>query len=191
MARSDTTTTAELYVRSLAPSYEFQSQERVLSLLDELVSSGGLAGYDVFVWGDAVCPSGSGARTTTGRWVLDRVERIERWADDVGATIAALRPGEYHSRITDEHRPVTALPSLALAEFDGTDLVHFAPCLAGEDHVTVHDRLDALATAIGGDEGADPEARPEQRTGTDPETGSEPTDRGGEPSLVGRPRSQP
>ncbi|WP_254535293.1 HTH domain-containing protein [Halomarina litorea] len=166
MARSDTTTTAELYVRSLAPSYEFQSQERVLSLLDELVSRGRLAGYDVFVWGDAICPDGTGAHTPTGRWVLDRVERIERWAVDSGSAIAALRSDEHRSAITGECRAVTHLPSLALAEFDGDDLVHFAPCLAAGEHVTVLRRLGSLASAPLG-----------KRAATDSEDGDDGADR--------------
>ena len=152
MERLDTTAAAELYVRSLAPSAGFRSQERALSMLDELVAAGRFAGYDVLVWGDAVCPAGIGSRTVAGRRVLDRVDRIERWTADSGATVGALRSGEYDSRITGERRTVTRLPSLALAEFEGDDLVHFAPCRTREGSVAVLDRLASLSGAPPGDD---------------------------------------
>jgi hypothetical protein len=145
MTRTVPTTVAELYVRSLAPGSEFRSQERAFAALDDLVERGSLAIYDVYVWGDAVSPTGVGSRTHAGRRVLDRVARIEGWATETGATVAGLRPGEHRSRITGERWPVTRLPSLALAEYDAGRLVHFAPHVAGEENVSVARRLRALA----------------------------------------------
>ena len=142
MARGGTT--AELYVRSLAPDCEFRAQEAALARLDDLTTHGVITGYDVHIWGAAVSPDGAIATTATGQQVLDRLASIGQWADESGRTVDVLRTAEHYSRITGERRLVTRLPSLALAEFDGGELVHFAPCRDGDRDVSVSSRLDTL-----------------------------------------------
>ncbi|WP_254535292.1 HTH domain-containing protein [Halomarina litorea] len=123
--------TVELYVRSLAPREAHQRQERVIESLGDLEERGVIDGFDVLVWGRALCPGSAGAHTGAGRTVSDRLDRIERWVEGTARSIAQVcRSERLESAITGECHEVVRLPSLALAEFDGDELIHFAPCRA-------------------------------------------------------------
>ena len=136
----------ELYVRSLASGEGHERQEEAITRLQSLVADGPLDGFDVRVWGAGVCPSSCGAETDVGRTVLDRLDRIEQWAADTDRSVdAVLRTDEHRSFITNETHEVTRFPVLALAEFEGGELVGFAPCYEGGRFVSVADRLDALS----------------------------------------------
>ena len=137
--------TAELYVRSLAPREAHQRQERTIERLSGLDERGAIDGFDVLVWGRQLCPDSRSARTDVGRTVADRLDRIDTWAEGTDRSVAGYCHAEqFRSIITGESREIVRLPSLALAEFEGDDLVHFAPCRDGDRAVSVSDRLADL-----------------------------------------------
>lgn len=147
--------TVELYVRSLASREAHERQEGVIERLRDLDERGAIDGFDVVVWGRTLCRESHGARTEVGRSVVDRLDRVEEWVDGTARSIAQFcRTERLDSAITGESREVVSLPSLALAEFDGGELVRFAPCREDREVVSVSDRLLALDPEDGADGGS-------------------------------------
>lgn len=138
----------ELYVRSLAPGGTHRQQDTVVRRLDDLLGDDVIDDYDVRVWGDRICRSSACARTADGRHVKDRLARVERWADREGRSLDGIyREVECESTITDESWTEVRFPQIALAEFEGDELVHLAPShdTDADELVRVTDRLADLA----------------------------------------------
>lgn len=137
-------TTLELYVRSLSPRGCRGCQAAVLDRLERLEADGVIDGYDVYVWGDGLCPASVAAETSRGERIVERIERFERWAREAGTSLDALRRTEVRSSFTDAVHTRIEFPALLLAEFDGERLRQVTPHTDAGTTRTVDDRLSAL-----------------------------------------------
>ena len=131
----------ELFVRSLAPSEGREGQERAIELLDALDERDRIAGFELVVSGDCVCPSLRAARTAPGRRLLGRYREFERWAAERDRTLVGFERREVDSALRAE--PVTGIsfPRLALAEYRGDALAFVAPSRTEGSVATVLERL--------------------------------------------------
>lgn len=143
-------TSVELWIRSFAPVSTGPSQERALECLETLERETGIE-TAVHVWGKEVeCPSTRAVRSIPVpqlERIHRRLESFEEWARRAGRRLEPFfRRRRIESAITGERHEVWRLPTIALAEFDGENLLHVAPCTDGGDTVDVFDRFDVLAS---------------------------------------------
>ena len=137
--------TVELYVRSLCADAAKAPQEAALERLSRLERDGVIDEYTVHVWGRRISPDAAAAETDVGRFVLDRIEAFEDWANDVGASVRSFFDTEaVDSSITGASYEAITVPTLTLAEYHGDELRWVAPCAVDGTVYTVPDRLDAL-----------------------------------------------
>ncbi|WP_276261528.1 HTH domain-containing protein [Haloglomus litoreum] len=137
--------TVELWVRSLGHPSVFQAQRDLSDRLHRLEASDIVDQAEVEVWGREVVLSGATARTEPGRRFMNRLGRFREWAERNDATLEpCFEFSTTSSEFTGEEYTVVDLPVCALAEFDGDELVHVAPCTVGERVRTVEDRLSRL-----------------------------------------------
>ncbi|MDS0283515.1 HTH domain-containing protein [Haloarcula onubensis] len=149
----------ELYVRSMLPDGAGARQERVIDELDELERREEIAGYNVVVWGKQIAPESAAAATEAGRYICNRVAEFKQWALSNNVSLESFyQRTTVDSEATESASEAMVLPVMGLAEYDGAELAHVAPCTKGEDVHTITDRLDRL-------EAGDPSAL-EQRTAT-------------------------
>ena len=149
----------ELYVRSMLPDGAGSRQEHVIDTLDELERREEIAGYNVVVWGKQIAPESAAASTDEGRYILNRVAEFKQWALSNNVSLESFyQRTTVDSEVTDAAYDAMVLPVMGLAEYDGNELAHVAPCTDGEDVHTITDRLEQLAAG-------EPSAL-EQRTAT-------------------------
>lgn len=138
---TDSPPRVELYVRSLAPTTARPSQERVVERLQRLDGSGDLAGFDVLVCGECVCPNAATAGTDPGKRLLSRYEAFEDWAADRDRDLVGFEERETSSMVTDTTVTGIVFPRMTLAEYRGGTLEFVAPSRNGEERTAVLDRL--------------------------------------------------
>jgi len=147
----------ELYVRSMLPDGAGSRQEHVIDTLDDLERREEIAGYNVVVWGKQIAPESAAANTEEGRYILNRVAEFKQWALSNNVSLESFyQRTAVDSEVTDAAYDAMVLPVMGLAEYDGNELAHVAPCTKGEAVHTITDRLERL-------EAGDPSAL-EQRT---------------------------
>jgi hypothetical protein len=141
-------TNVELWVRSLARPAVCRQQSDLVSRLDRLADRDVIGGFDVRVWGREMVLSSGTVRTAPGRRFTNRYERFRRWADHRDASIEPFfERKDVASDITGEEFTVVVFPVVALAEFDGDEVVHVAPCDRETGVVTVQERLATIEAA--------------------------------------------
>ncbi len=142
-----TPTSVELWIRSFAPTSAGPTQERALERLSDLESQAPIESVDVSVWGKEVeinRPERAMRIPQLCR-IERRLEAFENWAARTGRRLEPFfRNTRIESSITGESHDVWRLPTIAVAEFDGDELLHVAPCRDGDRTIDVFDRLESL-----------------------------------------------
>ncbi|WP_324663896.1 HTH domain-containing protein [Haloarcula sediminis] len=142
---SQTAPYVELYVRSMLPDGAGSRQESVLDKLDELEREDEIAGYNVVVWGKQIAPESAAAGTEEGRYILNRVAEFKQWALSNNVSLESFyQRTDVDSEAADSPFEAMVLPVMGLAEYDGDELAHVAPCTDGETVHTIADRLERL-----------------------------------------------
>ncbi|MFB6140886.1 MAG: HTH domain-containing protein [Halosimplex sp.] len=135
----------ELYVRSLLPDGAHGRQEAVIERLQKLETEGEIADFSVIVWGKQIARSSAGARTEEGEYILNRVAEFKQWALSNNVSLESFyQKHDVENELTDEPHSAIVLPVMGLAEYDGEELRHVAPCTDGDEVHTIMDRLDRL-----------------------------------------------
>lgn len=138
--------TVELFVRSLSPGVGRDRHERVLDQIERLESRGRIDEYAVHVWGSRLDPAAA-TRTEVGQFIRGRVEAFCEWAAGDDRSIDPFfEPERVCSSLTGDSYTELTLPTVALAEYVGDELVFVAPCSDGDRRYTVEDRLAELET---------------------------------------------
>jgi hypothetical protein len=144
---SDTTPTPhiELYVRSMLPDGAHERQEDVIDHLETLDENDQIDGFNVIVWGKQIAPQSAAARTEEGKYILNRVAEFKQWALTNNVSLDSF----YQDTTVDSEAAASAydakvLPVMGLAEYDGNELVHVAPCTKDDVVHTIMDRLERL-----------------------------------------------
>ncbi len=136
----------DLYVRSLAPRESRRQIEGVVERLERLADDGVLARYRVIPTGAELPATPADAVTEYGEYLLHRIAVFEEWAAASGRSLDTLfERRTVYSQFTDEEHDAVQMPTMVMAEYDGTALRFVAPCQADEERVSILDRLDALA----------------------------------------------
>lgn len=141
--------TVTLWIRSFAPAMAGEKQESAIERLGTLTTREVLDDVEINIWGQKV-------ELGERRFQAPQIERItaalaafERWADHTGHCLEPFfRQRQITSTITDDTYHICRLPTLALAEYEDDELVHVAPCQAGEETITVDERLEHLASDV-------------------------------------------
>ncbi|WP_436927029.1 HTH domain-containing protein [Halosimplex amylolyticum] len=135
----------ELYVRSLLPDGAHNRQEAVIERLQELDAEDEIEDFSVIVWGKQIARESAGARTEEGEYILNRVAEFKQWALSNNVSLESFYQRQtVENDVTDEPYSAMVLPVMGLAEYDGEELRHVAPCTEGEEVHTIMDRLDRL-----------------------------------------------
>jgi len=138
----------ELFVRSLAPETARPQQEAVIERLRDLNDADEIADTELYVTGDCICPSTGAAETETGRFLLDRYEAFEEWADENGVELVGFRDRCVDSSLTGETVTGIQFPRLTLAVFADERLRFVAPVIRNGTETTVADAQDEIERAI-------------------------------------------
>lgn len=137
--------TVELWLRAFDPMTAGPAHDRALEFADRLETRDSIDSVRVGVWGRAF------QRTDRVRSIpqLERIETtiasFETWADRTGRQLEPFfRTRHVESKLTGETFEICRLPSIALAEYRGGNVVHVAPSRDGDRTIDVLDRLEAL-----------------------------------------------
>ncbi|MEF8813033.1 MAG: HTH domain-containing protein [Halovenus sp.] len=141
----------ELYLRSLAPTETRGQQEEIVEELQSLEDAGQLAGFEVALCGECVCPESSTADTAVGRRLLRRHEAFEQWADERGRELVGFRERDTESLLTGTKVTGIVFPRMVLAEYREGRLDFVAPSRDGAEQTTVRDRLETYRQRARGD----------------------------------------
>ena len=142
---SETEPYVELYVRSMLPDGAGSRQEHVIDKLAELERREEIAGSNVVVWGKQIAPESAAANTEEGRYILNRVAEFKQWALSNNVSLESFyQRTTVESATADSGSEAMVLPVMGLAEYDGNELAHVAPCTDGEAVHTITDRLETL-----------------------------------------------
>lgn len=132
----------ELYVRSLAPTDARESQERVVERIQRLAEHDRIAGFEVVLCGDCVCPTAATADTEPGSRLLSRYDTFESWADEHDSELVGFEHKDVRSLLTDSNVTGIVYPRMTLAEFRNGALTYVAPSRNGTERTSVLDRLE-------------------------------------------------
>jgi hypothetical protein len=139
----------ELYVRSLLPDGAGERQDAVIDHLEHLEREGEIAGYDVIVWGKQIAPQSAGADTDEGKYILNRVAEFKQWALSNNVSLESFyQRTTVDSEASESSYDAVLLPMMGLAEYDGDELAHVAPCTDGKTVHTITDRLESLEAGM-------------------------------------------
>ncbi|WP_254769172.1 HTH domain-containing protein [Salinilacihabitans rarus] len=170
--RTPSPKTVELWLRSFAPAAAGPNHERALAHLERLESRPEVTRVDVGVWGAEVEWTPRTERISQLRTIRSRLEAFDAWADRTDRSLEPFfRERHVESTITGESYDVRRLPTLAVAEYRGGELVHVAPSRDGEAVVDALDRLDALARGEADDPVLAYGHEPGGRDDSDPDAG--------------------
>jgi len=154
MSDTDPTPHIELYVRSMLPDGAHERQEDVIDRLDTLEQNDQIASFNVIVWGKQIAPQSAAAGTEEGR-----VAEFKQWALSNNVSFESFyQRTQVDSEATESAYDAMTLPVMGLAEYDGEELAHVAPCTEGDTVHTIVDRLERL-------EAGQPPALEQERSG--------------------------
>jgi hypothetical protein len=135
----------ELYVRSLLPDGAHNRQEAVIERLQRLDAEDRISDFSVIVWGKQIARESAGARTDEGEYILNRVAEFKQWALSNNVSLESFyQRHAVENDVTDEEYTAMVLPVMGLAEYEGEELRHVAPCTDGDTVHTIMERLDRL-----------------------------------------------
>lgn len=140
---AESTTTVELYVRSLS-SGTGVPVEAIIDHLDVFETDGQIDDYTITVWGSRVSTDRTVAHTDAGAFIRNRVAEFKQWATESGSTLNGGFDREtVHSAITGETHEFIPLPSVALACRRDGELEWVVPSTdtEGVDPVTPMDQI--------------------------------------------------
>lgn len=150
---TSTGTQLELYVRSLAPRGRRSHHNAVLDKLKALSMENEISEYSVYVCGKRLPANPEDTRTDFGAFLHGRIAVVELWAATNDIPLGSLfRRQHIDSSLCGESGPELVLPSMLLAEYEGSSLRFVAPCETEKRSWTVADRLQALSEANLSDE---------------------------------------
>ncbi|KOX91903.1 hypothetical protein AMS69_15235 [Haloarcula rubripromontorii] len=145
MSDTNPTPHIELYVRSMLPDGAHERQEAVIDRLQTLDENDHIDGFNVIVWGKQIAPQSAAARTAEGKYILNRVAEFKQWALSHNVSLDSFyQDTTVDSEAAESAYDAMALPVMGLAEYDGNELVHVAPCTKDDIVHTIMDRLDRL-----------------------------------------------
>ncbi len=135
-----------LWVRPFEPVTAGPKQESAVAHLEGLRSRGVIDAVDIGIWGRQVELEDS--RVPQIERIVTAVDAFTDWANRNGRQLEPFfNRREVCSMITDDSTDVCRLPTCALAEYEGDQLVSVAPSRnpKTEQTVTVEQRLKELA----------------------------------------------
>jgi len=133
------------------PQFGVENQKQaVIDRLNELEREGKIAGYETYIWGREIRPTGPLEGTDYHRSVLESLREFEEWLRANGTPVDRLfKRREVDSDIVDETYTVISLPMMCLAVYDDDELSGVYPYCDREGSYTVRDclsELEAVAT---------------------------------------------
>lgn len=132
-----------LWTRSRTDSVVSANRELAFEYARRLERAG--VTVDVQTWGKTiearVAPDPPGADR-----VANAIDSFVRWAEVTGRSLDPFfRERRFDASVLSPARQIRRLPTVAIAEYSGGDLVHVAPSRDGPRTVDVLDRLERLA----------------------------------------------
>lgn len=136
----------ELFVRSLAPSGAYERQKRIVDRLSRLSTAKHVVSVSSTVWGNRICPEAA-LRLSTGRSILEDIERVRTWADQHDASLDPFFDEYEVQTMTERSYTVIVPPVICLAVSAGDDLWGVFPYAKDGETYTVADGLDLIENA--------------------------------------------
>lgn len=135
----------ELYVRSLAPRGRRSQQAAVLDRLQTLSMNDEIADYEVYVCGKRLPANPEETRTDFGAYLHNRIAVFELWAAHNDIPLDSLfRRQRIDSTLSGESEPELIVPTMLLAEYEGSSLQFVAPCETDTRSWSVVDRVKTI-----------------------------------------------
>lgn len=145
----DSETRIELYVQSLSPHGARAQQDEVVERLLDLAETESVDVFDLHVWGKQLCPNAAAVRTDAGNRYAERREQFREWSGHDGRRADHLLDAhEVDAGVAGDCYTAVPTPVLLLAEFEGEELTHVAPCHRGDSMTTVRERIRTLERGI-------------------------------------------
>lgn len=136
----------ELYVRSLSPPDSRTRIESIVSRLEDLVQDDTISRFRVLPTGSELPATPADAVTDYGAYLLGRIAVFQEWATATGRSVDSLFDRRtVSSSFTGEEHDTISLPTVLMAEYEGSALRFVSPCSEGDEYLTVLERLEDLA----------------------------------------------
>ncbi|MBO4249518.1 hypothetical protein IL252_17055 [Halomicrobium sp. IBSBa] len=136
----------DVFVRSLgAPTPSQTTQSAVLERLDGLEKRERIDRFTVQVWGDRLYTGERCSQSPVGRYLHNKIEEFERWADGYPEVELPFEQTHCESFVTDETFDCVKFPRICLATYVDGELAGVVPSQFEEVDMTVHSYLTGLA----------------------------------------------
>lgn len=137
MVETDTSRVVDLYMG--ASESTLDRRQSVVDRLESLQSSGDIDRFRVRSWPQRVVVGGPNEDLVTA------IERFQQWADDADVSFgSAFERWTYNRSFTEESGELVSLPTVALAVYEGDELVEVSPHQVDGELRTVDETLAAL-----------------------------------------------
>ena len=135
----------DVFVRSLgAPTTSQTTQRAVLDRLDDLEQRDRIDRFTVQVWGDRLYPEERCAELPVGRFLHNKVDEFQRWADAHHGVDLAFETTISDPFVGDGTFECIKLPRICLATYVEGELSGVVPCRFGGRALSVRRYLTAL-----------------------------------------------
>jgi hypothetical protein len=135
----------ELFVQTLAPTENYESQGQLVELLTELREREQLGDVSVTVWGTRICTEGALSGLDSGKHIVDSIGEFFAFAADEGVTISPFfRVRDVDSSMSGQSFKSIVPPSRCTAMYEGEQLVGVFPCIIDGESYTVRDALEQV-----------------------------------------------
>lgn len=136
----------DVFVRSLgAPTASQTAQRTVLERLDSLEERDRIDRYTVQVWGDRLYPEEPCAELPVGRFLHNKVEEFQHWADDDQEIELAFESTVADPFVDEGTFECIKLPRICLATYVDGELSGVVPCRFEGHDLSVSKYLTAIA----------------------------------------------
>ena len=146
MTSQPTPSSAELFLRSLAPTGTALEQTQTIQRVEDLAAENQLESSRVTVTGRGVVHEDCYLSTAVGKTLVERLDAIERWTKHNEATVPGITTKTVDpSPVHQQPYTVTTVPNVLLLEYEGASLQFVSPATVEGEHVSVSDHLDAIS----------------------------------------------
>lgn len=137
----------ELFVQTLAPVENYDSQGRLVSALTDLRDEDALGDLSLTVWGNRICTDGELSTVDSGKHIVDSIADFYSFAAEKDVGISPFfRTRTVDSSMSGQRFKSIVPPSQCAAMYQNGELVGVFPCVIDGDAYSVRDAIEQLQT---------------------------------------------
>lgn len=135
----------ELFVQTLAPVENYDSQGELVSALTDLRDEGSIGELCLTVWGNRICTNGELSTIDSGKHIVEAIADFYSFAAERDASISPFfRTNTVDASMSGQSFKSIVPPSQCLALYQRDELVGVFPCVIDEETYSVRDAVEQL-----------------------------------------------